>query len=94
MIANIALRNHFVLTVPRTPGASRLFVGDEEYVFKEPRSWITFDDSMLHSAVNDDAQDDRIVLIIDLKRPWWVAPGESATQDNTELLDLIDNHSI
>jgi aspartyl/asparaginyl beta-hydroxylase (cupin superfamily) len=60
------LRYHLALRVPKTAPPS-LRVKDQWYVWKEGEA-ILFDDSLHHEVVNK-ADEDRIVLIVDVLRP-------------------------
>ena len=54
---------------------------------------IIFDDSKEHYSVNL-SEKDRIVLIIDIKRPIWVKPGISNIPETPELLKIIDRYLV
>jgi hypothetical protein len=50
---------------------------------------IVFDDSKLHKAFNDNAEDDRLVLILDLLRPEHIASGRARGDVTVELEALV-----
>jgi len=92
--SNHVLRSHLLLTVPRNRGTCRLYVQDDNenpqyFTYQTCGEWITFDDSKEHWACNDDDKDDRIVLIIDMKRPPHIPKGMSTSPDSSELHDFI-----
>jgi len=70
-----------------TKGRSGVAVEDE---FRQitKGEWIVFDDSKEHIGVND-TDENRVVLLLDIERPWWVKKGESKVQDTPELLDFV-----
>ena len=43
--------------------------------------WLTFDDSKLHTAFNN-SNEDRYILLIDIKRPDFIKIGNSSREDN------------
>lgn len=88
-LANEALRCHMGIVIPDpdTKGRSGVAVEDE---FRQitKGEWIVFDDSKEHIGVND-TDENRVVLLLDIERPWWVKKGESKIQDTPELLDFV-----
>lgn len=50
---------------------------------------IVFDDSKLHKAFND-STGDRLVLIVDMKRPSWIPLGTAEGEHTPELDAFID----
>ena len=61
------IRYHLGLVVPQPEGSARIRVGDQTRAWVEGES-LVFDDSFNHEAWND-AQDDRVVLFLDVVRP-------------------------
>jgi len=62
---------------------------EDEIVEMKENKIIVFDDSKLHYAQNNGTKD-RIVLILDIKRPDNVKIGESVVNDTTELKQFIE----
>ena len=88
-LSNNVLRCHLGLVVPENK--CKIFVmgsENEEMVQKEGK-WIIFDDSLYHSASNDDKKKDRVVLILDIKRPEYIPKGESDIDNSPELNNFI-----
>lgn len=81
-LANEVLRSHMGIVVPKD-GRSGVEVEGE---FKQVKhgDWFTFDDSKEHIGVNE-TKEDRIVLLIDINRPWWVRWGRSTVGNTQEL---------
>lgn len=51
----------------------------------EHGKWTVFDDSKYHIGLNESATKDRIVLLLDINRPWWVRRGRSQYHDMEKL---------
>ena len=86
--SNYILRCHYGIIVPKN---CYLVVEDENGKSKKyhkNNEWIIFDDSKMHYAVNE-SNEERIVLIIDVKRPRNVKTGKSTSEDSNELRELI-----
>jgi len=64
------LRCHFGIQAPRNSG---IWVNGQ-FVQQEAGEWIVFDDTKLHSGIND-SDEDKIVLLLDLKRPEHAIPA-------------------
>lgn len=86
-LANEVLRCHLGVIVP-SDGRSGVEVEEEFRQIRE-RDWITFDDSKLHIGVNEGSTE-RIVLLIDINRPWWVRWGKSTVNETAELTNFLD----
>ena len=88
-LSNNVLRCHFGLIVP---GPAYVFCCESknkpESVKQEVGKWIIFDDSRFHSADNQ-GDSDRIVLIVDIKRPKNVKTGKSEVQYSKEVTNFI-----
>jgi aspartyl/asparaginyl beta-hydroxylase (cupin superfamily) len=56
---------------------------------KKKKKWIIFDDSLYHSASNEDVTDERIILLLDIKRPNNISKGTSDVNYSNELNDFI-----
>ena len=65
---NKKLRCHLPLVVPKASASCRLRVGDEVISMEEGKCFV-FDDSFEHEAWNDDFDQSRIVLIVDIWHP-------------------------
>jgi hypothetical protein len=88
--SNYILRNHLGLKIPDNCG---LWVNGEIKYHKE-NSWITFDDSKLHTAFNN-SNEERYILLIDMKRPEYIKIGNSLRKDNyDELINEFINENI
>ena len=85
-LANEVLRSHMGIVVPAS-GKSGVEV-EGEFKQVQPGEWLTFDDSKSHIGVND-TQEDRIVLLVDINRPWWVRWGQSSVGNTDELKGFI-----
>ena len=84
-LANNVLRAHIGITVPANCG---LWVEGETRI-QYNNQWLLFDDSKLHTAFNN-SDSDRIVLLLDLERPYYIPKGQSDIEDSTELKDLLN----
>jgi aspartyl/asparaginyl beta-hydroxylase (cupin superfamily) len=92
--SNNVLRCHYGIKLPKNKIES--YIGVSEYEndkieveYHKLNDWIVFDDSKLHFATND-SEEELIVLIIDMKRPFYVKKGNSTVEETTELLELIN----
>lgn len=87
-LSNNILRCHLGIDVPEE---CYLYVMDpygNHYQKQENNKMIIFDDSLYHSA-NNNSNKDRIVMIIDLKRPEYLHKGISDVEDTTELTNFV-----
>jgi len=88
--SNYILRSHLGINVPNNCG---MWVNGEIKLHKE-REWLTFDDSKLHTAFNN-SNEDRYILLVDIKRPDFIKIGFSLREDNyDELIDDFINENI
>jgi len=88
-LSNNVLRCHLGLVVPENK--CKVFVlgnSNDEMIQKEGK-WIIFDDSLYHSASNEDEKKDRIILLVDIKRPDFLPKGYSDIQDSDELNNFV-----
>ena len=76
MTANVSIRSQLGLIVPEKCG---LWV-EAEQKSMENGTWISFDDSKTHTAFNQ-SDSDRIVLIIDIKKPEFIKIGNSQVKN-------------
>lgn len=79
-LSNYVLRCHLGIIIP---GPAYIYCENEK-VRQEVGKWIIFDDSKEHYADNHSLED-RIVLILDIKRPLNVEIGKSQIEDTKEL---------
>jgi aspartyl/asparaginyl beta-hydroxylase (cupin superfamily) len=89
-LSNNVLRCHLGLIVPKNK--CKVFVmgnSNDEMIQKEGK-WIIFDDSLYHSASNDDEYNERIILLLDIQRPEGIEKGNSDINDSDELNKFID----
>jgi beta-hydroxylase len=87
--SNYVIRCHYGIVVPSN---CYVFVerGDKsEIKYHKQFEWTIFDDSLTHYACNGDNNSDRIVLIIDVKRPDNIEEGTSDVGDTKELLEIV-----
>jgi aspartyl/asparaginyl beta-hydroxylase (cupin superfamily) len=94
--SNYVIRCHYGLIIDPKPLSSYICVGDyingkyiEKKKYHKQYSWLTFDDSKYHYAENN-SDNDRIVLIIDIDRPNNIAIGKSEVGDSNELIEIIN----
>jgi hypothetical protein len=92
--SNNVLRCHYGILLPSDKSKSYVSVSDDEESPEEIQhhklnDWIVFDDSKLHYAENK-SDEERIVLIIDLKRPSHVKKGISKVEETSELLEIVN----
>ena len=84
-LSNYILRCHLGIIVPRM---SNLYC-DNKKEKQEEGKWIIFDDSKEHYADNL-GDSDRIVLLLDIKRPSNVEIGKSLVNDTSELKSFMN----
>jgi beta-hydroxylase len=87
-LSNYILRCHLGIIIP---GNSYIYC-DNEKRKQEINKWIIFDDSKLHWADNN-SNSDRIVLILDIKRPNYIKLGQSNIEETSELKEFINIYS-
>ncbi len=95
-LSNNVLRCHLGLIVPKNK-CKIMVTQDNNYpdltniktMIQKKNKWIIFDDSLYHSASND-SESDRIVMILDIKRPVQVAPGTSNIYYSEELDNFMN----
>jgi ornithine lipid ester-linked acyl 2-hydroxylase len=89
--SNHALRCHFGIYVPENKSSIHVKINDKEYKqYHKNNSWLVFDDSEIHWSENNSNQD-RIILIVDIERPNHVPKGTSDVEDTKELTNLIQH---
>lgn len=89
-LSNNVLRCHLGLIVPKSK--CKIFVVglNNDMMYQKEGKWIIFDDSLYHSASNEDESADRIILLLDIKRPDNIFKGESDIKNSSELNNFID----
>lgn len=86
--ANTSIRCQYGIIVPEKCAIN---VFDKEIWIKKYQrqfKWVIFDDSKMHNAENL-SNDDRIMLILDVKRPNDIEVGKSTEDETKELLEII-----
>jgi aspartyl/asparaginyl beta-hydroxylase (cupin superfamily) len=88
--SNYIIRCHFGLDVP--PGCY-MSVADSEFAkgerkYHKNNEWLCFDDSKYHYAHNS-SDKERIILIVDVKRPKHIKEGASVFEDSKEFLNIV-----
>ena len=86
-LSNKVLRCQMGIKIPKN-ARSGIEVED---VFKQVEigRFVVFDDSKMHVGVNESHDEDRVVLILDIERPWWVQNGKSKIEETSEVHTLI-----
>jgi aspartyl/asparaginyl beta-hydroxylase (cupin superfamily) len=74
-LSNKVLRCHMGIDIP--PNARSGVEVENEFHQIERGKWLVFDDSKYHIGLNESTEKHRIVLLLDIERPWWVRQGES-----------------
>lgn len=91
--SNFILRYHYGLIIPEKQCYMAVKQNDKalkyDIQYHKEKEWIIFDDSKEHYAENTSAQN-RIVLIIDIDRPFFVKKGTSTVKNSAELQELVD----
>lgn len=88
-LSNNVLRCHLGLIVPENKCEIFVMGYSNDKMYQKEGKWVIFDDSLFHSASNDDNEKDRIVLILDIKRPDNIPKGESDIDDSDELNNFV-----
>lgn len=87
--SNYSLRCHYGLIVPPKSCVKVLDKNGEWKIKKHKKfEWIIFDDSKKHTAENL-SNTERIILLVDIKRPDFVPIGNSKIEDTQELIDIL-----
>jgi len=86
-LSNNVLRSHLLLT-EHPENTCQLWVNGRTHSHQYQK-WITFDDSLMHSAKNKD-KNDRVVLLIDMVRPDHISRGTSTVPHSPELDSFVD----
>lgn len=88
-LSNNVLRCHLGLSVPKLKCQIFVLGESNDTMYQSNGKWIIFDDSLYHSANNSDELLDRIVLILDIKRPEYIPKGISDIEESEELKKFI-----
>lgn len=85
-LSNYILRCHYPLVLSDNNMCYMVVNGERK--LHQKYKWLIFDDSKKHYAVNN-SDNDRYVLIIDIKRPYNIPKGKSKIKESKELYKLI-----
>ena len=86
-LSNFVLRTHLGIQVPKKGKCG--IVVKKSFRQIENGKLITFDDSLMHYGLNE-TEEDRVVLIVDIARPWWVPFGTSKVPKSSELINMVN----
>ena len=86
-LANIVLRCHLGISIP-DDGKGGVTVENEFHQIEKGK-WLVFDDSKMHTGSNEGSTD-KIILLVDIERPEWIAKGKSKVRDTQELKSFIE----
>jgi hypothetical protein len=89
-LSNNVLRCHLGIIVPNFKCKIFVVGSDTDMMYQEEGKWIVFDDSLYHSASNEHKTKDRIILLLDIKRPDNILKGESDVKNSSELNNFIN----
>ena len=89
-LSNNILRCHLGLIVPELKCKVFVMGASNDSMYQEESKWIIFDDSLYHSASNEDNSKDRIILLLDIERPSYIEKGISDIDNSPELNNFID----
>ena len=89
-LSNNVLRCHLGLIVPKSKCKIFVIGSNNDMMYQKEGKWIIFDDSLYHSASNEDDSNDRIILLLDIYRPINILKGESDIKNSTELNNFIN----
>lgn len=93
-LSNHVLRCHLGLIVPENKCKIFVLGKSNDVMYQKENNWIIFDDSLIHCASNDDKTNERIVLILDIKRPGFIPKGKSKEKYTSELDNFINDYFI
>lgn len=88
-LSNNVLRCHLGLVVPENKCKVYVLGNVNDEMIQKEGKWIVFDDSLYHSASNEDDKNERIILLIDIKRPENISKGESDIENSEELNNFV-----
>jgi len=89
-LSNNVLRCHLGLIVPKSKCKIFVIGSACDMMYQKEGKWIIFDDSLYHSASNEDETNDRIILLLDIYRPNNILKGESDVKNSLELNNFIE----
>jgi aspartyl/asparaginyl beta-hydroxylase (cupin superfamily) len=91
--SNYVIRGHYGLKVPKGNKCFMAVKHDNEDDYQKQyhkyKQWIVFDDSKMHYADNQ-SDEERVVLIMDLARPDFIKKGSSGVEYSKELENMIN----
>lgn len=88
-LSNNVLRCHLGLVVPENKCEIFVMGNSNDKMLQKEGKWLIFDDSLYHSASNNDLKQNRIVLILDIERPEGIPKGESEIVNSPELNNFV-----
>lgn len=88
-LSNNVLRCHLGLSVPDNKCKVYVLGISNDVMIQKEGKWIIFDDSLYHSASNDDDIKDRIILLLDIERPEHIEKGVSDIENSYELNNFV-----
>ena len=89
-LSNNILRCHLGLIIPKSKCKVFVIGVSNDYMEQKNGNWIIFDDSLYHSASNEDTNNERIILLLDIIRPNHIPKGESDIKFSEELNNFIE----
>lgn len=89
-LSNNVLRCHMGLVVPKNKCKVYVLGNSNDEMIQKEGKWLIFDDSLYHSASNDDNEKDRIILLLDIQRPDGIPKGESDIKNSDELNNFVE----
>lgn len=87
-LSNWVLRCHMGIEVPSEARSGVKVEG--QFKQSELGKWMVFDDSKVHLGINDSPNENRVVLLLDIERPWFVRRGVSKVPRTRELDGFIN----
>jgi aspartyl/asparaginyl beta-hydroxylase (cupin superfamily) len=89
-LSNNVLRFQLGIKVP-SDGRNGVEV-EGKFKPSEIGQWLVFDDSKSHLGLNESPSSERVALIVDIDRPWFVLQGKSTNKMNVALDSYLQNN--
>lgn len=89
-LSNYSIRCHYGLIVPPKCFVEVLHDNIWHKKYHKQFEWLIFDDSKMHNAQNL-SNEDRMVLLLDVKRPNNIQIGKSEIEDTKELKEIVSS---
>lgn len=89
-LSNNVLRCHLGLIVPFKKCKIFVIGASNDFMYQYENKWIIFDDSLYHSASNEHNTQERVILLIDIKRPNNIPKGISDVKNSEELNNFLE----